>query len=355
MGIANWLQQLPNKVTPPPFRLIQIGSAFWQSRVLYVVTKLEIADALGNSTINTIELAKQLHLNEDHLYRLMRMVSSLGVFEELSHRVFKNNKTSHYLKKDNQNSIRSMILMHNSPEMIMPWIESLESSIVDGGMPFEKSNQYDMFDYMNKNQEFDLLFSKAMDSVENVAGSDFLKDLKWSEFTRIIDIGGSKGAKSLAILKENPALKAVVFDRPQVIEEAKNYWEGKIDKEVLNRVEFIEGNMLKSIPKAESDSDIYFFMAVFHTFDDDTCKQILVNLKNAIGHKRPYIIIADTVASEIKIDSITALIDMQMLVGTKGRERTLNEWNNLFYNTGFFIEKVIDIRMFAKFIVVRAI
>ena len=69
--------------------------------------------------------------------------------------------------------------------------------------------------------------------------------------------------------------------------------------------------------------------------------------------KNPYIIIADTVASEIKIDSITALIDMQMLVGTKGRERTLNEWNNLFYNTGFFIEKVIDIRTFAKFIVVR--
>ncbi len=36
MRFASWLQQIPNKVTPAPFRLIQIGSAFWQSRALYV-------------------------------------------------------------------------------------------------------------------------------------------------------------------------------------------------------------------------------------------------------------------------------------------------------------------------------
>jgi len=33
---AAWLQNIPNKVTPAPFRLMQIGSAFWQSRALYV-------------------------------------------------------------------------------------------------------------------------------------------------------------------------------------------------------------------------------------------------------------------------------------------------------------------------------
>lgn len=353
MRIASWLKQLPNKVTPAPFRLIQVGSAFWQSRALYIVTKLEIADALADSQKNTVELANKLHLNEDHLYRLMRMVASIDIFEEVEHRVFKNNKTSLYLRKDYSNSIRSMILMHNSPEMTLPWIESLEASIADGGIPFEKSNQSNLFDYMNKNQDFDLLFSQAMDSVENIAGSDFLKDLKWGEFSRIIDVGGSKGAKSLAILTENPNLKALVFDRPQVIEEAKKYWQGKIENEILNRIKFTGGDMLKSIPKAESDQDAYFFMAVFHTFDDDACKQILFNLKKAIGNKKPYIIIADAVANEIAIDSITASMDMQMLMGTKGRERTLNEWNHLFLDTGFIIEQVIDIRTFAKYIIVR--
>lgn len=29
MKFAAWLQSIPNKLTPPPFRLMQIGSAFW--------------------------------------------------------------------------------------------------------------------------------------------------------------------------------------------------------------------------------------------------------------------------------------------------------------------------------------
>lgn len=353
MRIANWLQDLPNKVTPAPFRLIQIGSAFWQSRALSVVTKLEIAEAIEDSSKSTHELAKQLNLKEDHLYRLMRMVASIGIFKEVSHRVFINNKTSQYLRKNNPDNVRSMVLMHNSPEMTMPWIESLESSIRDGGIPFKKNNKLDLFDYMNQNEAFDSLFSQAMDSVENVAGSDFLKDLQWNKFTRIIDIGGSKGSKSIAILKNNPLLKSVVFDRPQVIAEAKKYWHGKIEKSILNRIEFAEGDALKSIPKAESNTDVYFFMAVFHTFDDKACKQILLNLKKALGDKKPYIIIADAVASEIEIDSILASMDMQMLMGTKGRERTLREWKSLFHDTGFQIKEVIDIRTFVKYIVVE--
>ena len=48
MKFAGWLQNIPNKITPPPFRLIQIGSAFWQSRALYVAARLDIATVLGD-------------------------------------------------------------------------------------------------------------------------------------------------------------------------------------------------------------------------------------------------------------------------------------------------------------------
>ncbi len=353
MNIGNWLSQLPYKLTPPPFRLIQIGSAFWQSRALYIAIKLGISDVLGSSKKSTSNIAETLNLSEDHLYRLMRMLASIGVFEELSPRFFKNNKTSHYLRENNPNNIRAMILMHNSREMSLPWMESLEESIKDGGIPFKKINKLDLFEYMNKNKDFDSLFSKAMDSVENVAGSDFLQDLNWKRFTRIIDVGGSKGAKSLAILKNNPKLKAVVYDRPQVIKEAENYWKGNIDNSLLSRVKFVEGNMLESVPPAESDTDAYFLMAVFHTFNNSQCQKILANLKHAVGNKKPYIIIADAVAEEMNINPFIAAMDMQMLMGTEGRERTLSEWNLLFKNTGFKIEEIIEARTFVKYIVLK--
>ncbi len=302
---------------------------------------------------STSSLADTLQLNEDHLYRLMRTLASIGVFTETSHRTFKNSKLSEYLRKDNPKNVRSMILMHNSPEMVKPWIETLEASIRDGGIPFEKVNGVDLFEYMNQNKEFDTLFSQAMDSVENVAGVQFLDDFNWSQFKRIIDVGGSTGSKSLTILKENPGLKAVVFDRPEIINGAREKWQSKEAESVLARMEFIGGDALESIPHAESEGDVYLFMAVFHALDDNDCRKILRNLKTAMGNKSSYVVIADAVSNEVNIDSIIASMDMQMLMGTKGRERTMSEWKRLINDTGFNIESIIDIRTFAKFIVLR--
>ena len=353
MKFATWLQDIPNKVTPAPFRLMQIGSAFWQSRALYVAAKLDLADELADSEKSTSILAKTLSLNEAHLYRLMRMLASIGIFTETSPCVFKNSKLSGYLREDNPDNVRAMILMHNSVEMTKPWFESLEQSIKDGEIPFEKTNGVDLFEYMNQNKEFDTLFSRAMDSVENVAGTQFLEDFNWGKFKRIIDVGGSKGSKSLSILKANPELKAVVFDRPQIIKDAREKWQSSERASVLERMEFVGGDILESLPQAESDDDVYFFMAVFHTFNDSDCKQILANLKEAINNKSSYVVIADAVVDEMSIDPITASMDMQMLMGTKGRERTLSEWTNLFNDSGFIIEKILDIRTFAKYIVIR--
>lgn len=353
MKFANWLQDIPNKVTPPPFRLMQIGSSFWQSRALYVGAKLGLADEIAETEKSVSTLAKAQSLNEDHLYRLMRMLASMDIFTEISPKVFKNSKLSHCLRENNPDNVKAMILMHNSPEMSKPWFESLEESIKDGTIPFEKVHGVDLFEYMNQHKEFDNLFSRAMDSVENVAGTDFLQDFNWSAFNRIIDVGGSQGSKSLSILKTNPQLKAIVYDRPQVINGAREKWQATEDISVLQRMEFIGGDALESIPKSESDKDVYFFMAVFHSFDDSHCKKILHNLEIAIGETSPYVIIADTVANEINIDAITASMDMQMLMGSKGRERTLSEWENLFTDTGLYIEQVLNIRTFAKYIVVR--
>jgi len=353
MRIANWLAQIPAKVTPPPFRLIQIGSAFWQSRSLYVAAKLGIADELGNNERSTKSIAATLQLDEDHLYRLMRMLASIGIFVETSPGVFKNSKLSHYLMQDNPDNVRAMVLMHNSPEMAIPWMDSLEESIRDGGIPFEKTNGTDLYEYMNQNPAFDRLFSQAMDGVEHIAGTQFLDDFDWSQFDRLIDVGGSKGSKSLSILKSNPGLKAVVFDRPQVIAGAQEEWQRQGIIAELDRMEFVGGDALESIPQAESDKDVYLIMGVFHAFADADCQSVLKNLATAIGQHSCYVVIADAVAEEVNINNVIATMDMQMLMGTRGRERTLSEWKKLLEGTAMHIEQVMDIRAFVKYIVLR--
>lgn len=352
MGFASALQNIPAKVTPPPFRLMQIGSLFWQSRALYVATKLELADVLGDTEKTTQEIATVLQLHEDHLYRLMRMLGSMGVFDETAPRAFKNSKTSAFLRQDNPKNVRAMILMHNSPEMTKPWMEALEESIRDGGVPFAKVHGVDLFSYMDQHQDFDLLFSQAMDSVENLTGNVYLEDFNWGQFDRIIDVGGSKGSKTLSILKPHPTLKAIVFDRPQIIEAAKIYWQGKIAADILARIDFKGGNMFESLPTA-SDNDLFVLSAIFHCLSDEECTTVLNNLKKAIGNTHSSVLFADAVAEETHINPTIATFDMQMLIGTTGRERTQSEWKRLLENAGFEIVEIMDVRTFAKFIIAK--
>jgi hypothetical protein len=354
IAVANWLATLPNRLTPPPFRLMQIGSAFWQSRALYVAAALGVADEIGKEAKSSGEIAEALSLHEEHLYRLLRMLASIGVFEESKQRVFRNNRLSDCLRSDHPQSVRDMVLMHNSEEMARPWFESLETCIRSGETPFVKTHGQELFAYMDGHAEFDALFARAMDAVESLTGLDYLRDFDWDRFDRLVDIGGSKGAKALAILKNNPKLRALVFDRPQVIATAEAYWRQQGAADLLPRVDFASGDLLKEIPAAHSERDIFLCMALFHALGDEDARCVLTNLRQAIGSSGATLLIVDTVADEVGIDPNVAAFDMQMLIGTRGRERTLTEWQHLLDADGFSILEVVAVRTFARFIVAGA-
>lgn len=353
MKFAAWLQNLPNRITPPPFRLVQIGSAFWQSRVLHVAARLDIATVLGEKALATDEIAARVTAHPDATYRLLRMLAALGIFEEVSPRVFRNNRLSSYLRGDNPKNVRAMILMHNSPEMSRPWYEQLEPAVRSGNVPFRLAHGQELFTYMDNHPEFDALFAHAMDSVEALTGDSFATDFDWGRFERVIDVGGSKGNKSLAILKRHPHLKALVVDRSQVIDGAQQYWAGREDPALLARMAFQDGDVLESVPAASSDRDIYLLSAVLHGFDDDACVTALRNLATASAATGARIAILEQVLPESGADFTSASFDMQMFMGTRGRERTLTEWQRLFDRASLVLEEEVTLRSFGEILVLR--
>ncbi|MFO7594194.1 MAG: methyltransferase, partial [Pseudomonadota bacterium] len=86
---------------------------------------------------------------------------------------------------------------------------------------------------------------------------------------------------------------------------------------------------------------------------DADVQKLLDKLKQAFGDKRPTLLVVDAVAAETGIDPAVASFDMQMLIGTRGRERTLAEWTALFEGACLRIEEVVEVRAFVSFIVVR--
>lgn len=354
LAFAGALQNIPNKVTPPPFRLMQISSSFWQSRTLYVAARLNLATQLGDQPMTVEALAQQVAAHPQALYRLLRMLCAMGIFTEVAPRSFANNPLSAPLRDDNPQSIRAMILMHNSEEMSRPWFEQLENGVRSGEPPFVLTHGAELFDYMDAHPAFDTLFAQAMDAVEALAGDSFATDFDWGRFERLIDVGGSRGAKALTILRHHPQLSALVFDRPQVVAEAMESLPKQLAPELQRRIAFEGGNMLASLPAARSARDVYLLSAVFHGIDDAACLTTLQRLTEAVGDSGATVVLLEMVMPEQNADFVTASFDMQMFMGTRGHERTLPEWERLCEAGGFRLSEVVDLRSFVKLLVLHS-
>lgn len=352
MRFGAWLQGLPDRLTPPPFRLMQIGSAFWQSRALYAAAQLDVASLLGDEAMHASVIAERAGCDADAVARLLRFLASLGIFEEAGPGCYRNNTVSAPLRRDHPQCVRPMILMHNSATMSRPWYEQLESGIRQGVAPFTLTHGDALFDHLDRHPDFDRLFSQAMDSVAALTGDAFATDFDWRPFDRIIDVGGSRGTKALAILRRHPHLQALVVDRKQVIDEARRHW-AACPAQGAERLQFEVGDVLQTVPAARSERDAYLLSAVLHAMDDDTARQALSKLASACRRTGARIVVLEMVLPETGVDRARAAFDMQMFMGTRGRERTEREWLALFARCGLRREAHVRLQSFASMQVLR--
>lgn len=352
--LSGGLASLPNRLVPPPFRLMQIGSAFWQSRALYVAARLDLATHLGDDGLSVAELARRAQAEPAALARLMRLLAAMGVFAEESQGTYRNNRLSQPLRGDRPGSVRAVVMMHNSPEMTRPWTEELEAGVKDGSVPFERTHGRDFFGYLDAHPEFDALFAEAMGAVEALTGDSFATEINWRRFARVFDVGGSRGAKAISILKRHPHLHAVVIDRANVIKDAAATW-GAEWSDCLGRLRFEEGDVFAALPAAADSRDAYLLSAVLHGFSDDDCVRALANVARAAAPAGAAIIVLELVLPATGADIMGAAMDMQMFMATRGRERTQAEWATLAAAAGLRLDEVVDLLSFAKALVLRPV
>jgi ubiquinone/menaquinone biosynthesis C-methylase UbiE len=92
-----------------------------------------------------------------------------------------------------------------------------------------------------------------------------LKDSQW-----LLDVGGGTGIYSYAMLRKNPHLRAIIFDRPEVLkvaeEMARTYG-------VRDRVELLPGDMFAD--ELPAGADVILLSNVLHDWDIPQCQQIV--------------------------------------------------------------------------------
>jgi Dimerisation domain len=132
-------QALPRVATPPSpanIQLMQLTTACWASRCLHVIAELGVADALGEEPQSTESLAKATATQPQALYRVLRLLASLGIFEWING-TWNHTDASRFLRSDHPESLRDYVRMLGLP-VFWSAFEDLEHSLRMGECAFRK-------------------------------------------------------------------------------------------------------------------------------------------------------------------------------------------------------------------------
>jgi hypothetical protein len=319
---------------PPQQVLTQLIFGRTVTQMLGTVAELKIADQLKDGPRSSDELAKVSGAHAPSLYRLLRALSMLGVFEEHEGHRFSLTPVGELLRSDLPASMRGMVLFQATPWHAQAWFE-LSHSVRTGESAFPKAHGEQVFDWFPKQPEAARVFNDAMTAFSSSVSQAVVAAYDFSRFKTIADIGGGHGALLCAVLAQTPGSTGVVFDLPQVVAGAP----ATIEKAGLaSRCQTVGGDFFAEVPKG---CDAYLLKSIIHDWSDEKAAKILRNCAAGLNPNGRVILVEAPVPPP-GTPSFAKLIDLEMLVMTDGgRERTEAEYRALFAEAGLKLEKIL--------------
>jgi len=302
------------------------------TQIIAVAARLGIADALADGPKTAEELAAATGAHADALYRVLRALASLNVFEEVAPRRFALTPLAMLLQADHPNSMRAWAIM-SGEEPYRAWSDLLHS-VMTGAPAFEHVYGAPRFDYLAQHPEASALFNQSMSENSRRAAAAILAAYDFPKAGTVVDVGGGQGILLTSVLRAHLGLRGVLFDQPQVVAEAMPILE---DAGMAERCALVGGDFFSSPFPA---GDLYLLRRVLHDWDDKRSVAILRQCAQAMapGGKALGIESVITPGNEA---SWAKFLDLQMLVMTGGRERTEEEYRQLFAAAGLRLTRTI--------------
>ena len=108
---------------------------------------------------------------------------------------------------------------------------------------------------------------------------------------------------------------------------------------VSYRIELVEGSFFEAVPQ---EGDCYILKHILHDWDDRACASILKNCRRSIGDAGRLLVI-ESVIRPGNEPHFGKLLDIEMLAVTEGgRERTEQEYAEMFEKDGFRLTRIVD-------------
>jgi acetylserotonin N-methyltransferase len=317
-----------NASNPAP--ILDLMEAFRRSKTMFAGVALGVFDRLERAPADAVTLAADLHSQTEPLERLLDACVALGLLTKRDGCYANKPVASAYLCRASERTLTGYILYSNNV-LFRLWTY-LEDAIREGGPRWKQAFGADrsIFDHFFKTEDDMRTFVKGMHGLGVLSSPAVIAAFDLSRFHRLVDLGGATGHLTIAATLQYPALEAVVFDLPSVLEVTREElvrWPS-----VSSRIELCSGDFFRDdIPEA----DLIAVSRILHDWSDEKVHELLDRIYRALPAGGS-VLIAEKLLADDKIGPVSAnMQSLNMLVCTEGRERTLTEYRDLLTAAGF--------------------
>ncbi len=329
----------------PQAQMGRMLGGYRTTQMLHVAAKLGLPDILASGPMSVEALAVTARVHPPSLHRLLRALSSMGVFAERRDGTFESTPLAATLRSDADGGLRAFALSYGESW----WWNSfgmLRHSIETGETGFRKVHGMELFEYLGRNPEAARVFNENMTAMTRREADSVVAAYDFSGTRVLVDIGGGHGALATAILRRQPGARAVIFDQPSVIAGAGP---ALGEPGVASRCELAGGDFFQSVP---GGADTYTLKDILHDWDDERSTAILLNIRRAMSGGASLLVIERVIDPGNEAQA-GKLVDITMLALTGGMERTRAQYQRLLEGAGLRMERIIATQSGSSIIVAK--
>jgi len=313
-------------------QVMQAATGYIASTALQIAVQLQIADQIAAGTTSCGDLARASGVNEDALYRVLRMLSMTGIFEETSPRTFGLTPAAAALRRV-PGSLYEMALWMSDPFHFRVYADAMHS-VTTGAPAIEKTYGVPVFEYFEKNPELAAVFNNAMTSFSAMVVPAAIEAYDFSSIRLLVDVAGGHGGVLTGILGKYPEMRGILCDLGHVIEGATQ----RIAALGLSdRCQTVTCDMFRAVPEG---GDAYIMKHIIHDWDDEKAGTILRNIRRVLPREGRLLLLESVIAPGNEPD-FGKIIDLEMLLVPGGRERSADEFRALFAANGFQLTRIV--------------
>jgi hypothetical protein len=312
-----------------PVPLMQLTTGFWAFKTLAAAHELDLFTRLSGTPGTTAGgLAEVLAIEERPAEMLLTGCAALGLLAKADGRYVNS-------------PLAEEFLVRGKPYYFGGWVQMLDQRLYPGwGRLTEaiRTNRPTTWDPDRQRSLFDgedpgllAVFWEAMHSLSTFTAGALSQAIDLRGARRLLDVGGGSAAYDIELCRRYPDLTATVYELSKVAEIAA----AKVKEAGLaERIDTVTGDFFADAALPGGYDTILLSM-ILHDWAEDRCRTILQKCWAALPSGGQVIIAELLVNDERTGPPAAALMSLNMLVETEGRNYTPAEYGAWLSDLGF--------------------